>query len=121
MGFLGEIMDILDGLGWGIKDVVTEGAYSQFELDFGYTEVVGMADRFTFLRVLLKEVAKRHGLFVTFMPKPTPATGAPARISISVCRMPPPARTCSRRTEAGARRPSMLSAAFFATAMPSSR
>jgi glutamine synthetase len=71
MSFLGEIMDILDGLGWGIKDVVTEGAYSQFELDFGYCDVLGMADRFTFLRVLLKEVAKRHGLFVTFMPKPT--------------------------------------------------
>jgi glutamine synthetase len=30
-----------------------------------------MADRFVFLRVLLKEVAKRHGMFVTFMPKTT--------------------------------------------------
>jgi glutamine synthetase len=29
-----------------------------------------MADRFTFLRILLKEIAKRHGLFVTYMPKP---------------------------------------------------
>jgi glutamine synthetase len=29
-----------------------------------------MADRFTFLRVLLEEVAKRHSYFVTFMPKP---------------------------------------------------
>ncbi|MEM7523820.1 MAG: glutamine synthetase family protein, partial [Pseudomonadota bacterium] len=45
------------------------GAYSQFELDFGYTDVVGMADRLTFLRVLLKEVAKHHGFFVTYMPK----------------------------------------------------
>jgi glutamine synthetase len=71
MSFLGALMDVLDGLGWGLKDVVTEGAYSQFELDFGYTDVVGMADRFTFLRVMLKEIAKRHGLFVTFMPKPT--------------------------------------------------
>ncbi len=71
MGFLGEMMDVLDDLGWGLKDVVTEGAYSQFELDFGYADILGMADRFTFLRVLLKEVAKKHGLFVTFMPKPT--------------------------------------------------
>ena len=30
-----------------------------------------MADRLVFLRVLLKEVAKRHGMFVTYMPKPT--------------------------------------------------
>ena len=71
MDFLGELIDILEELEWDIHDVVAEGAYSQFELDFGYTDVLTMADRFTFLRVLLKEVAKRHGMFVTFMPKPT--------------------------------------------------
>ncbi len=71
MGFLGELIDILGELGWDLHDVVAEGAYSQFELDFGYTDVVRMADRLTFLRVLLKEVAKKHGMFVTFMPKPT--------------------------------------------------
>ena len=73
MGFLGAVIDILEDLGWGLKDVVCEGSYSQFELDFGYTDLVGMADRLVFLRVLLKEVAKQHGLFVTYMPKP--ATG----------------------------------------------
>ena len=71
MGFLGSLIDILEELGWGLKDVVAEGAYSQFELDFTYTDVLGMADRLVFLRVLLKEVAKKHGMFVTFMPKPT--------------------------------------------------
>jgi len=71
MAFLGDLIDILNQLGWDLHDVVCEGAYSQFELDFGYTDVVGMADRLTFLRVLLKEVAKRHGIFATFMPKPT--------------------------------------------------
>ena len=30
-----------------------------------------MADRLVFLRVLLKEVAKKYGMFITFMPKPT--------------------------------------------------
>lgn len=30
-----------------------------------------MADRLVFLRLALKEVAKKHGMFVTFMPKPT--------------------------------------------------
>lgn len=71
MPFLGEIIELLNGMGWGLKNVVCEGAYSQFEIDFGYTDVLGMADRFVFLRVLLKEVAKRHKLFVTYMPKPT--------------------------------------------------
>ena len=71
MGFLGAVIDILENLGWGLKDVVCEGAYSQFELDFGYTDLLEMADRLVFLRVLLKEVAKKQGLFVTYMPKPT--------------------------------------------------
>ena len=69
MGFLGDLIDILGELGWDLHDVVAEGAYSQFELDFGYTNAVAMADRLTFLRVLLKETAKKHGCFVTYMPK----------------------------------------------------
>ena len=71
MGFLSAVIDILEDLGWGLKDVVCEGAYSQFELDFGYTDLLEMADRLVFLRVLLKEVAKKQSLFVTYMPKPT--------------------------------------------------
>ena len=72
MGYLGELIDIIDGeLGWDLHDVVCEGAYSQFELDFGYTDVLAMADRLVFLRVLVKEIAKKHGMFATFMPKPT--------------------------------------------------
>ena len=71
MDFLGDLIDILGDLDWDLHDVVCEGAYSQFELDFGYTHAVEMADRLTFLRVFLKEIAKNHGLFVTFMPKVT--------------------------------------------------
>jgi len=71
MPFLKELMDILEDLGWNLHDVVAEGAYSQFELDFHYTDLVEMADRLVFLRILLKEVAKKHDMFITFMPKPT--------------------------------------------------
>jgi len=73
MPFLGELIRLIEGMGWGMKNVVCEGAYSQFEIDFGYTDVLAMADRFTFLRTLLKEVAKRHGCFITYMPKPMQA------------------------------------------------
>ena len=93
MGFLGEMIDILESLGWNLHDVVCEGAYSQFELDFHYTDVLTMADRFVFLRVLLKEIAKRHGMFVTFMPKPT--TGdwrSGAHLNTSMCRTDDPGR-----------------------------
>ena len=71
MEFLKELIDTVNELGWDMKDVVCEGAYSQFELDFTYTDVLQMADRLVFLRVLLKEVAKKYGMFITFMPKPT--------------------------------------------------
>ncbi len=71
MPFLKDMIDILEDLGWNIHDVVAEGAYSQFELDFHYTDLLEMADRLVFLRILLKEVAKEHGMFITFMPKPT--------------------------------------------------
>lgn len=71
MPFLKEMIDILEELGWNLHDVVAEGAYSQFELDFHYTHLLEMADRLVFLRVLLKEIAKKHGMFITFMPKPT--------------------------------------------------
>jgi glutamine synthetase len=70
MPFLGDVIEQLNSMGWGLKNVVCEGAYSQFEVDFNYSTVLGMADRFTFFRILLKEIAKRHGMFVTFMPKP---------------------------------------------------
>lgn len=73
MPFLADVVQHLNTMGWGLKNVVCEGAYSQFEVDFDYTTVLGMADRFTFLRILLKEVAKQHGMFVTYMPKPAQA------------------------------------------------
>ena len=71
MPFLKDMIDILEDMGWNMHDVVTEGGYSQFELDFHYTDLLEMADRLVFLRILLKEIGKKHGMFITFMPKPT--------------------------------------------------
>lgn len=71
MSFLDDLARGLDTLGWGLSNLVAEGAYSQFELDFGYADVLTTADRFTFLRVMIKEIAKRQGMFATFMSKPT--------------------------------------------------
>jgi glutamine synthetase len=68
--FLRDVADALDALGWGLTNVVCEGAFSQFELDYHYSDAVEAADRLTFLRVMVKEIAKRHGLIATFMAKP---------------------------------------------------
>jgi glutamine synthetase len=69
--FLRDVVAAMDQLGWGLSNVVCEGAFSQFELDYHYSGAVEAADRFCFLRVMLKEIAKKHGLFVTYMPKPS--------------------------------------------------
>jgi glutamine synthetase len=69
--FLRDVVAAIDKLDWGVSNVVCEGAFSQFELDYHYSDALQAADRLTFLRVMLKEIAKRHGLVVTYMPKPT--------------------------------------------------
>ena len=71
LGFLRDVAQAIDQLGWGLTNVVCEGAFSQFELDYGYADALRAADRLTFMRTMLKEIAKRHGLVATFMPKPT--------------------------------------------------
>ena len=91
MPFLKDMIDILEDMGWNLHDVVAEGAYSQFELDFHYTTLLEMADRLVFLRILLKEVAKKHGMFITFMPKPTTGdwrSGAHINLSLQAADKP---------------------------------
>ncbi len=70
MPVLDDLRRCLDELGWGVNSFDHEGGHSQFEFDFDYADALTMCDRFTFLRLLIKQVAKRHGAFATFMPKP---------------------------------------------------
>ena len=69
--FLDVIARYVDELGWEMHSYDHEGGHGQFELDFGFTDVLSMCDRFTFLRLMIKEVAKRFDAFATFMPKPS--------------------------------------------------
>jgi len=64
MHFLKDMIDILDELGWNLHDVVAEGGYSQFELDFHYTDLLQMADRLVFLKILL--LVNNTNLFTIF-------------------------------------------------------
>jgi len=47
-----------------------EVAFSQHEIDVRYDEALRMADKVITLRVVVKELARRHGVYATFMPKP---------------------------------------------------
>jgi glutamine synthetase len=70
MPFLDQMVHYLQELGWDINSFDHEGGNSQYELDFGYADALTTADRYIFLRLMLKEVAKRFDAFATFMPKP---------------------------------------------------
>jgi len=47
-----------------------EVAPSQHEIDLRYTDALTMADNAMTYRLVVKEIALRHGLYATFMPKP---------------------------------------------------
>ncbi|MBC7288056.1 MAG: glutamine synthetase [Armatimonadetes bacterium] len=47
-----------------------EGAPSQHEIDLRYADALTMADWAMTYRLVVKEVAMRHGVYATFMPKP---------------------------------------------------
>jgi glutamine synthetase len=57
-------------LEWGVYSFDHEGGRGQFELDFGYADALTMADRFTFFRLMARQVAQQMGMVASFMPKP---------------------------------------------------
>jgi glutamine synthetase len=70
MGWLGELVDAMNNLGWDVYSFDHEDGIGQFEIDFDYTNALTMADRFVYFRLLAGEIARKHGAFATFMPKP---------------------------------------------------
>ena len=67
---LEEIVREMNGLGFDVYSFDHEDGNGQFEIDFMYADGLTMADRFVFFRLLVQEVAHRHGFFASFMPKP---------------------------------------------------
>ena len=83
--FLDEMVGYMNELGWDVHSFDHEDSNSQFEFDFSYTDCMGMADRQTLWRMMMKEVARRHGFDVTFMPKPyANRTGTGAHFNMSL-------------------------------------
>jgi glutamine synthetase len=85
MGWLDELVSAMNTLGWGVYSFDHEDGPGQFEIDFNYAEVLTMADRLTFFKLMAKEIAHRHGLIATFMPKPYgDRTGSGAHFNMSL-------------------------------------
>ena len=80
-----EIVEAMNGLGWNVFSFDQEDAPGQFETDFQYADAMTMADRFTFFRLMANEIARNHGMFASFMPKPYGhRTGSGAHYNISL-------------------------------------
>jgi glutamine synthetase len=65
-----EIVLALEQMGFHIEAAHHEVAPGQHEIDFGYDDALVTADNVSTFRFVVKNVANRHGLHATFMPKP---------------------------------------------------
>ena len=60
----------LEDMGYEIEASHHEVAPAQHEIDFRYDEALTTADNIMTFKLVVKTIAKRHGLHATFMPKP---------------------------------------------------
>lgn len=60
----------LEAMGIRVEYSHHEVAPSQHEIDLRYTDALEMADMVMTYRVVVKEIARKYGVYATFMPKP---------------------------------------------------
>lgn len=65
-----DIVLSLEEMGFEIEASHHECAPAQHEIDFKYDEALTTADNIMTFKLAVKTIAKRHGLYATFMPKP---------------------------------------------------
>jgi glutamine synthetase len=65
-----ETVLTLEEMGIGVEYSHHEVAPSQHEIDLRYTDALTMADNAMTYRLVVKEIALKHGCYATFMPKP---------------------------------------------------
>lgn len=65
-----DIVLTLDKLGFEVEASHHEVAPGQHEIDFKYANAVTTADNIQTFKVIVKNIARKHGLHATFMPKP---------------------------------------------------
>ncbi len=65
-----DIILSLEEMGIGIEYSHHEAAPSQHEIDFRYTDALTMAENVMTYRLVVKEIAFKHGVYASFMPKP---------------------------------------------------
>jgi glutamine synthetase len=81
IGYLQDITNYCNQLGWGVYQADHEDANGQYEVNFKYSDALTTADRFTFFKMMTSQVAAKYGAIATHMPKPfSNRTGSGAHI-----------------------------------------
>lgn len=109
--FLEPLAAYMKELGWGLYSYDQECGKGQYEFDFAYSDALTMADRFVFLRYMVKKVADQVGAVASFMPKPFAddfRSGAHFNMSLA------DAKTHENLFAPGPSRPSKLAARYNA-------
>lgn len=65
-----QMVNAMESLGIDVEAMHHEVAVGQHEIDFRYDDALWTADNVVTLRVVVKTIAQRNGLYATFMPKP---------------------------------------------------
>ena len=65
-----DIVLTLEEMGYEIEASHHESAPGQHEIDFKYGEALAAADNIMTFKLAVKTIAKRHGMFASFLPKP---------------------------------------------------
>ena len=68
--FIEDLVESLIQTGFDVYQIDHEDANGQFEINYTYADAMTAADRFVFFRMAAGEIARRHGLICSFMPKP---------------------------------------------------
>ena len=77
----------LEDMGYEIEASHHEVAPAQHEIDFRYDEAVKTADNIMTFKLAVKTIAKRHGMFASFMPKPKfGINGSGMHVNMSLCK-----------------------------------
>lgn len=82
-----DIVLTLEETGFNIEASHHEVAPGQHEIDFRYDNALVTADNIQTFKMVVKTIAKRHGLYATFMPKPiSDKDGSGMHINMSLSR-----------------------------------
>lgn len=65
-----EIVLEMEKMGFEVEAAHHEVAPGQHEVDFKYADALDAADNIQTFKLIVKTIARRHGLYATFMPKP---------------------------------------------------